>query len=275
MPRPIWKGFISFGLVNIPVSLHPAEKPARIQFHLVDSRNHSRIHYARINDDTGKEVPWNKVAKAYEFEKGNYVVLEDEEVKSVAIKSSQTIDIINFVEEKEVSDVYFDKPYYLVPEKKALKGYVLLREALERSGKIGIAKVMIRTREHLCAVEPCGNSLLLNLLRYSNEIIPAKNYEFPEKKLSDYKITAQEIKLSEQLINEMTTKWNPKLYKDDYQTALMKVIEKKIKIGRLVSSSPLIKSQGDFPFSSGFKRIKYQIPFNFCPCKINSSLPFL
>lgn len=229
MRRPIWKGFITFGLVNIPVTLYAAEKRTQMHFHLVDSRNNARVHYERVNDETGKEVPWNKIVKAYEYEKGNYVILKEEELKAVAIEASQTIEIINFVNEIDISDIYFDKPYYLVPEKKAIKGYVLLHKALEHTKKIGIAKVVIRTRQYLCAVQPCGKGLMLDLLRYSHEIVPANEFDFPDKKLSEYKISDNEVKLAEQLIAQMTTEWDASEYKDDYQMAVMKLIEKKIK----------------------------------------------
>lgn len=229
MPRPIWKGFITFGLINIPVTLYSAEKRSQLHFHLVDSRNQARVHYERINDESGKEVPWDKIVKAYEYEKGNYVILKDEELKNAAIEATQTIDLINFVEANDINDIYFDKPYYLVPDKKAIKGYVLLREVLKSAEKIGIAKVVIRTRQYLCALEPCGDSLMLNLLRYGHEIVPAENFDFPDKKISEYKISPQELKLTEQLITKMTTKWQAKKYKDDYQTKVMGMIEKKIK----------------------------------------------
>ncbi|MDQ2994072.1 MAG: Ku protein [Pseudomonadota bacterium] len=229
MHRPIWKGFITFGLVNIPVTLYSAEKRSQLHFHLVDSRNKARIHYERVNDETGKEVPWDKVVKAFEYEKGNYIIIQEEELKNAAIEATQTIDIIHFVEENAIADIYFDKPYYLIPDKKTMKGYVLLREVLKRTGKVGIAKVVIRTRQYLCSVEACGNSLILNLMRYSNEIVSAEEFNFPDKKPSEYKITAQEIKLTEQLIAQMTAKWDAKQYKDDYSKKIMAMIEKKIK----------------------------------------------
>lgn len=257
MRRPIWKGFITFGLVNIPVTLYAAEKRTQVHFHLVDSRNNARIHYERVNDETGKEVPWNKVVKAYEYEKGNYVILKDEELKSVAIEASQTIEIINFVNEIDINDIYFDKPYYLVPEKKATKGYVLLHKALEHTKKIGIAKVVIRTRQYLCAVQPCGKGLMLDLLRYSNEIVPATEFDFPDKKLSDYKVSDNEVKLAEQLIAQMTTEWDASEYKDDYQMAVMKLIEKKIKNeGKLPSAKKVhIKSSDNvIDFVSAIKK---------------------
>ena len=257
MHRPIWKGFITFGLVNIPVTLYAAEKRTQQHFHLVDGRNNARIHYQRINDDTGKEVPWDSIVKAYEYEKGNYVILKDDELKGVAIEASQTIEIINFVNEIDINDIYFDKPYYLVPEKKAIKGYVLLHKALQHTKKIGIAKVVIRTRQYLCAVQPSGTSLMLDLLRYSDEIVPAAEFDFPDKKLSDYKISDNEVKLAEQLIAQMTTEWDASEYKDDYQMAVMKLIEKKVKHkGKLPCAKKLrIKSSDNvIDFVSAIKK---------------------
>lgn len=229
MQRAIWKGYIAFGLVNIPVCLYSAEKRTKLNFHLLDSRNKARVRYERINDETGEEVPWNKIVKAFEYDKGNYVVLSNEEFKQVAIEAAQTIDITNFVEQKALSYVYFETPYYLIPDKNGEKGYVLLREVLKRTNKIGIAKVIIRNRQHLAALIPCDDALLLNLLRYNNELKSSDEFNFPNKEIPKYKITEQELKLSEQLIKKMTTQWKPDVYEDEYQTALMQLIEEKVR----------------------------------------------
>lgn len=227
MAHPIWKGYITFGLVNIPVTLMPAVKSIDVDFHLVDSRNHSRIHYERINNETGQAVPWDKVVKAYEYEDNNYVILQEEDLKKVAIEATQTIDIINFVSEKSVDYVYFDKPYYVIPSKNGQKGYALLYKAIKHEKKMGVAKIVIRTKQYLAALIPFKNILLLNLLRYNQEIVPIKQYGPAD--IADYKINVQEIKIAEQLIQAMTKEWNPSIYKDDYHDALMKMLEVKIK----------------------------------------------
>lgn len=229
MGRAIWKGHISFGLVSIPVMLFAAERRSDLSFHLLDKRNRSKIHYARINDTTGQEVPWEEVVKAYEYDKGNFVVLEEKDFKNAAVESSQTIEIENFVPENSIDPIYFDKPYYLVPEKKGAKGYVLLREILRRSKKVGIAKVVIRTRQYLSALLVVGDALVLNLLRFSNELQSESQFEFPHESLKAYKISDKEIKIAERLVKAMTSTWKPKTYHDDYREALMKLIEKKEK----------------------------------------------
>lgn len=224
--RPIWRGDISFGLVSVPVQLFSAERRSDLNFHLLDNRDHARIHYERINDSTGEEVPWNDVVKAYEYSKGHYVVLEDKDFKRAAVESSENIEIEAFVPQKDIDYMYFDKPYYLVPDKKGEKGYVLLRDTLKQTKKVGIAKVAIRTRQYLAALMAVGDSLVLNLLRFSNELRQQSEFEVPTKKT---KVSAKEAEIAQQLVNAMSTKWNPNQYHDDYREALLKIIEKKEK----------------------------------------------
>src|SRR5262245_2347310 len=170
MARPIWQGQIAFGLVNIPVGLYSVERRTDVNFHLVDSRNSARVRYERVNEETGEEVPWDKVAKAYEYDGGNYVVLSDKEVEKAVVEMTKTIEIERFVELEEIDPLYFSKPYYLVPTKGGDKGYVLLREAMADSGRAGICQVVIRTRQYLAAVVARGNALVLDLLRYDAEL---------------------------------------------------------------------------------------------------------
>lgn len=229
MSRPIWKGHISFGLVYIPVTLYTAEKSKDLQFHLVDSRDNSRIRYERRNETTGKEVPWNEVVKAYEYSKGHYVILEEEDFKKAAVESSQTIEILHFIEEKSIPDIYFQKPYYLVPDKKGEKGYVLLRETLAHTKKVGIAKVVIRTRQYLAAVSPVEDALVLDLLHFADELIEPDEYAFPHGAMKNYKITTKELEISEQLVKAMSAEWKPEQYHDDYRQALLELIKKKEK----------------------------------------------
>lgn len=227
MPRPIWKGHISFGLVNIPVTLFSAERKTGLNFHLIDSRDHARIRYERVNEDTGEEVPWDQVIRGYEYSEGNYVMLGDEDFKRVEIENSQTIEIESFVPRDEISDIFFEKPYYLVPGKKGEKGYVLLREALREAGRVGIAKVIIRTRQYLAALEPLGDGLALNLLRFQQEIQPIEQFETPKGSMKDYKISASEKGMAGKLVESMSEKWEPSKYHDEYKEMLMNWIEQK------------------------------------------------
>lgn len=228
MPRPIWKGYITFGLVNIPVILYSAETKFDINFKLLDSRDHSRIRYVRVNEQTGEEVPWEEVTKGYEYDDHNYVLLDDKELKEIAGEHSKTINIETFVDAKEVNCMNFDKPYYLVPDKKGDKGYVILRQTLLNTKKIGISKVIIHTREYLSALMPYENALVLNLLHYQQELKKPSEFELPEGDLKTYKITPKEMEVAKQLVDSMTTKWKPEEYHDNYREALQKWIDKKI-----------------------------------------------
>jgi len=229
MARPVWNGTLSFGLLNIPVQLMSGEKRTDIQFRMLDSRDNSPIRYERINAETGEEVAWKDIVKAFEYDKGSYVVLEQEDIKSAAPESHGAIDVEAFVDADTIGPQYFEKPYVLVPAKKAEKGYVLLREALASTGKIGIARVVIRTREHLCAVIPQGDALLLIMMRYPQELVDVEEYNIPEGKPSEYRITAKEKEFSEQLINSMSGEWSPTEYKDEFRTRLHAVIKKRMK----------------------------------------------
>lgn len=228
MARPIWKGYISFGLVNIPVILYSAEKKFDVQLKLIDSRDKAKIHYMRINENTGEEVPWSEVAKGYEYDDHNYVVLKEEDIKAISGEHSKTIDITNFIEKNSLNNMDFEKPYYLVPDKKGEKGYVILRETLKTTKKIGICKVIIHTREYLAALMPHDNALILNILRYHQELRKPSEFELPTSSLKTYKITPKEMDIAKQLIASMTSKWKPEEYHDEFLQALHKWIEEKI-----------------------------------------------
>ncbi|MGC1854976.1 MAG: Ku protein [Candidatus Aquirickettsiella sp.] len=228
MARPIWKGYITFGLVNIPVILYPAEKKFDIQFKLIDSRNKARIRYMRINEHTGEEVPWADIAKGYEYDDNNYLVLKQSDIKAISGEHSKTIDIVTFVNRNSIDTMDFEKPYYLVPDKKGEKAYVLLREILKDTKKVGISKVIIHTREYLSALMPYENALVLNLLRYHQELRKVTDFELPSANLKTYKISVKEIEIAKQLVNGMTTKWNPKDYHDVFRETLAKWVEAKI-----------------------------------------------
>ena len=230
MPRSIWKGSISFGLVDIPVALFTAESKDTISFNMLDRKHLSPIRYKRVSEKTGHEVAWEDIVKGYEYEKGSYVVLTDEDFARANPKATQTIEIVDFVDAEDLDAVYFETPYYLQPTKKKSKGYVLLREALEKTGKVGIAKVVIRTKEHLAAVMVRDEVLVLELLRYGHEVKGTKDLDVPTSR-DEVGITAKEIAMAETLVESMSTKWDPEKYRDTYQEDLMKMIETKVETG--------------------------------------------
>lgn len=224
MPRPVWNGAISFGLLNVPVQLFTAERTVDLHFRMLDARDKKPIRYERVNADTGEEVPWKDVVKAYEYSKGSYVVVDEKTLRKAAPEATETVDIEAFVDAASIDPMYFHKPYYLTPGKKAEKGYVLLRETLRRSGKIAIARVVIRTRQYLAAVMPNGDALILNLLRFPQELVPAREFSFPSGALTRYRLNATELRMAEQLLETMTRKWNPSEYKDDFRDQLRKLL---------------------------------------------------
>ena len=234
MARPIWNGTLSFGLLNVPVSLMSGERRVDLHFRMLDSRNNARIRYERVNAETGAEVPWKDIVKAFEYDKGSYVVLKPEDIKSAAPETHESIDVEAFVDADAIAPQFFEKPYFLVPGKKAEKGYVLLRETLKKAKRIGIARVVIRTREYLCAVMPQGDALLLNLLRYPQELVDVDDYKFPGSSIGSYRISTAELAMAKQLIESMSGKWKPGDYKDEFRARLSKVIEKRMKTKGLV-----------------------------------------
>ncbi len=236
MARPIWSGTLSFGLLNLPVSLMTGERSVDLHFRMLDSRSNTPVRYERVNAETGEEVPWKEIVKAFEYAKGNYVVLEPEDIKSAAAEGREVVDVKAFVEADSIGPEYFEKPYYLVPGKKAEKGYVLLREVLKRTGRIGIARVVIRTREYLSAVMPRGNALVLMLMRYPQELVDADDYKIPEGAASQYRISDKELRMAEQLIDSMSEEWNPKDYRDEFRDRLRKVIEKRMQSKGVVTT---------------------------------------
>lgn len=227
MARAVWKGHISFGLVNVPITLYPAEQRSELHFRMLDSRNHARVRYSRVNEETGEEVPWDCIVKGYEYDNGQYVLLDKEDFERVAVEATKTIEIEQFVEAKEVDYVFFDKPYYLVPDRTGEKGYILLREALRRSDKMGIARVVIRSREYIAGLIPEGDALLLDLMRYHHEIRSTQQFELPRQSISEYRISDREIKMAEQLIASMTDEWRPEAFRDEYRERLQQYIEEK------------------------------------------------
>jgi DNA end-binding protein Ku len=231
MPRPVWRGHISFGLVHIPVNLYNAERRTDLQLHMIDSRDKSRVRYERVNADTGAEVPWDSIVKGYEYSDGQYVILNDEELKRAAPEATRSIDIEAFVKVEEIDPIYFDKPYYLEPGKGAEKGYVLLRTAMREAGKVGIARVVIRTRQYMAALSARDELLVLDLLRYRQEILPTDELNIPKNLTRGHGVTNQELKIAGTLIDSMSDAWRPEKYHDEYREQLMKWIEQKVKSG--------------------------------------------
>lgn len=225
--RAIWKGSISFGLVNIPVALFPATKSEELKFRLLRGSDRSPVNYKRVAEKDGKEVPWEQIVKGYEYEKGKFVVLRDEDFKRVDIEATQTVAIEAFVAQDEVNPVFFSKPYYMEPQKGADRAYVLLRDALQGSGKIGIAKVVIKTREHLAAVKPQNEGLMLALMYWASELRDIEEFKQPKES----KPRGKELAMARDLIESMTQKWDPDAYKDEYREALQEMIEEKIAKG--------------------------------------------
>lgn len=236
--RPIWTGSISFGLLNIPVRLMPAERHTDLRFHLLDSRDRNRVRYERINAETGAEVPWKDVVKAYEYSKGSYVVLEEEDLKEAAPESKESVDIEAFVDAAAISLKHYDRPYFLVPAPKAEKGYVLLRETLKDQKLGGLARVVIRTREYLALVLPEDAALVLYLLRYPQELVDAGEYVFPDKPLKNYRIAPKELEMARQLVKSMVADWQPEQYRDEFRARLNKVISARMKKGGTRARAP-------------------------------------
>jgi DNA end-binding protein Ku len=233
--RSMWNGTISFGLVTIPVALYPATRREELSFRLLRKSDHSPVNYKRVAEADGKEVPWSDIVKGYEYEKGKFVEIKEEDFKRVDLEAAaQTIDIIDFVPVEEINPMYFQKPYYLEPAKGGEKPYALLREALGDSGRVGIAKVVIRTREHLAGVKAQGGALILEIMHFSDELVDQDELKFPKAQHA----RPREIAMAKKLIGGMTTKWDPDKYKDEYRTQLMAMIEEKVKHPRHKQAAP-------------------------------------
>jgi DNA end-binding protein Ku len=227
MARAIWKGSISFGLVNIPIALYPATRSEELKFRLLRKGDLSPVNYKRVAEKDGKEVPWDQIVKGYEYEKGKYVVLKDEDFQRVDLEATQTVDIQDFVDQDEIDPMFFYKPYYLEPRKGGDKAYSLLRDALKDSGKVGIAKVIIKTRQYLAGVKPEDGALVLELMHFADELADPGKLHVPKKT----EVGKREMNMAKSLIDSMSSKWNPEKYRDDYREALMEVIEEKVEAG--------------------------------------------
>lgn len=232
MARGLWKGAISFGLVNVPVELYSAQKRSgELDLTMLDRRDMAPVGYQRVNKSSGKEVPWEEVVKGYEYEDGRYVVLSEEDFRRANPELSRTVDILAFVDRAAIAPQYFETPYYLGPGKRGEKAYALLRDALQKAGKAGIARVVVRTKQYLAALLPEGEVLMLNTLRYHAELKSAEDVDIVEK-LKGAKVSAKELDMALRLVDDMSDAWQPAKYHDTYREDLLKRVEEKVQAGQ-------------------------------------------
>jgi DNA end-binding protein Ku len=230
-PRTVWKGAISFGLVHIPVALYAASRESGIDFDWIDRRSHDPVGYKRVNKRTGKEIESKDVVRGVKQEDGDYVILSDEEIKAAYPKSTQSIDIEAFVKAQDIPFFYLERPYALTPLAKGEKVYALLRESMTELGMIGIARVVMHAKEHLCALVPNGDALMLNTLRWSEEMKPLEELEFPSGSRSALGLKPAEIAMARQLIEGMTGPWEPEQYSDRFAEAIQALVEERVESG--------------------------------------------
>ena len=236
MPSRLWTGSISFGLVTIPVSLVTAEEHEELDFTLLDERDDSPIGYQKINKRTGKPVPNDRIVRGFEYQDGRYVIVSDADLERASPERTQRIDVLSFAEAGEIPPIYFDRPYYLEPGRGGDRGYALFREALRRTGKVAIASVVVKTRQHLAAVLVQDDVLVLDVLRYAAELRDPSRLKVPGSRLKSLKISEREVSMAERLIAEMTEAWKPERYHDEYRDELLAFIKKRGRAGQLASS---------------------------------------
>ena len=223
MPRALWKGAISFGLIYVPVELHTASKENALPLHMLDSRDFSPVGYKRINKKTGKEVDWPHIVKGYEYKKGEFVALTDADFKHANVKASETIQIDTFCNGAQIPSMYYEKPYYLTPTKSGEKVYALLRQALEATNKVAVASFVMHQRQHLCAIAPQGPMLMLLTLRFAEEVLPATG-SIPKAKIS-----SAELSMAKQLVQSMEGRFSAGKFKDSYRSDLKRRVQEKIR----------------------------------------------
>jgi DNA end-binding protein Ku len=235
MARALWKGAISFGLVTIPVSLYPA-KDARenVSFHMLHRDDLRRVHNRRV-DEEGHEIALEDIVKGYEYERDRYVVLEPEDLKRANVEATQSIDIMQFVDGSEIDIAYYDTPYYTEPAKAGRRAYALLRETIKRTGKVGVARIVIRERQHLCAVLADGPALLAYTMRWPYQLRDPKDLDLPSEDLDELAVTEQELKMAEQLVEAMVGEWRPEQYRDTYRDDVLQMIDEKVKGGKITT----------------------------------------
>jgi len=237
--RAIWKGSISFGLVNIPIGLYPATRSERVAFRQLRAEDLSPIHYKRVAEADGQEVPWEKIVKGYEYEKGQFVVLKEDELEKVMPEATQSIDIVEFVDLSEIDPMFFDTPYYLEPQKGGKKAYALLRDTLKETGKVGIARVVLKTKQHLAAVKPKGDALVVELMHFPDELLEPEGLDIPHNE----QVGKKEMDMAKSLVETMAGKWHPQEFHDEFRERLEKLIEEKVKSGGKEVSGPKAKAK--------------------------------
>jgi DNA end-binding protein Ku len=228
--RTLWKGAISFGLVHIPITLHSATAENRMKFNLLDKRTMNPVGNQQVNKATGEAMTKEEVVKGFEYEKDQYVTLTPDEIKAALPKSTQTIEIEAFIDGSQIPTTYYNKPYYVAPASKGQKPYLLLLETLRRTGKVGLARVVISTRQHLAALVPASEGLVLELLRWADEVRDTAGLPLPDPK--ETKVSDRELKMAEQLVNELEDEWNPTAFHDEFREKLEQVVEAKVKAGQ-------------------------------------------
>lgn len=248
MPHAIWSGSLSFGLVNIPINLYTATISETLDFDLLRKKDLSPIRYARVAKADGKEVAYNDIVKGYQYEKGDYIVLGEDDFRKADVKKTESIEITDFVIEDEIDSIYFEKPYYIEPARGAAKPYALLLESLKKSGKIGIAKFVMKNREHIGILKPHNNMLVLEQLRYESEIKPVDELEIPKESADD----KAKIDMAIKLIDQMTGHFDPSDYKDTYNEELLEIIDEKVEKGK-------IKPRSEEPKMTDFKNIMTEL----------------
>jgi DNA end-binding protein Ku len=249
-PRVLWKGAISFGLVHIPVALYPATVDHSIDFDWLDKRTMDPVGYKRVNKKTGKEIAREQIVKGIEYEDGQYVVLSDKEISAAYPEATQTIEIETFVPAGGIPFVYLQRPYYVAPINRGAKVYALLRETLRRSGRVGVARVVIQTRQHLAALVPVGPGLVLNLLRWGADIRPWKDLALPSEDAKKAGLSERELKMAAQLVDDMSSDWDPEDFKDSFKDEIMRLVDQKVEAGQteeVTKREPVDAEEADRP----------------------------
>jgi DNA end-binding protein Ku len=254
-PRVLWKGAISFGLVHIPVALYSATTDHGIDFDWLDKRTMDPVGYKRINKKTGKEIARENIVKGIEYEDGEYVVLSDKEIADAYPKTTQTIEIESFVPANGIPFVYLERPYYVAPINRGTKVYALLRETLQRSQRIGVARVVIQTKQHLAALVPVGPGLVLNLLRWGADIRPWTELPLPSEDAKKAGLREHEIKMAEQLVEDMSAEWDPDDYKDEFKDEILRLVDRKVAAGQTETVTQIEPEEGQAVESRGAKII--------------------
>ena len=234
MARPLWKGSISFGLVNIPIELHTAVRDHRPKFRMLHAKDKSPVKFERMCVRDGKPVAWEDLVKGFEYQKGHFVVMSKEDFQTAALEKTRTIDIVDFVKAEEIDDRFFETPYYLVPAKGGERAYALLRDAIRESGRIGISKFILRDSQHLAAVEVIENAIVLTVMRFADELVDVGQFDFPA---SDG-VRKAELDMAKALVNSLAAEWDPSKYTDQYRENLMRLIQSKVK-GKEVTLEPM------------------------------------